>query len=170
MKIGGFTFPEHLTFDDHVMHYNGGGERIKFFIKIYVMTLYAERSLTTPTEVIISDVPRCVRMVISTPLVTNTLLAETIITGFKRSTHNNQDRIKDEIQNVVDTLTKMPTKFGDYFDIVYTPERGMSFYKNDHYLGGGSKDIFLKESTFGIWFGDTTTDKGLRTKMLNGGL
>ncbi len=170
MKIGGFDFPEHLTFDDHVMYLNGGGERIKFFVKIYVMTLYGEKPLHEPSEVILGDTPRCVRMVISTPLVTNTLLADTILAGFKRSTHNNQERIKDEIQNVVETLTKMPTKFGDYFDIVYTPERGMSFYKNDHYLGGGSKDIFLKEATYGIWFGDTATDKGLRKKMLKGGI
>ena len=168
MKIGGFNFPEHLTFDDHVMQFNGGGERIKFFVKIYVMTLYTQASIKDYKEVIMSDIPRCVRMIISTPLVTNTLLADTIMTGFRRSTHGNQERIKHEIQGVVETLTQMPTKYGDYFDIVYTLERGMSFYKNDHYLGGGSKDIFLKESTFGIWFGETTTDKGLRKKMLEG--
>lgn len=168
MKIGSFDFPEQLVFDNHTMRLNGGGERVKFFVKLYAMSFYSSSPILNSQEAIKSDIPRCVRMVLTTPLVTNSLLSESIFTGYKRSTNNNIELIKDYINSMLKALTSTTIKYGDYFDIVYTPEVGMSFYKNDEFLGGGNKDSFMKESTFAIWLADNTSDLGLRKKMLKG--
>lgn len=168
MKIGGIDLPDTLTFDGATLRLNGAGVRNKFFMDIYVLALYAEKSITSDREAIQGTMPRALRLVITTPMANNQIVAESIEKGLRRSSGRKYELVKPFIGEIIRVFNEQPIRFRDCFDIVYHPDTGLSVYRNGHFASGPRQSDELRDAIFDNWLGKEAPSEQLKRKLLKG--
>jgi hypothetical protein len=168
MKLGGITLPEQLEFGKTKMHLNGAGVRNKFFMDIYVLALYAEKSITNEKEAISGNTARALRLVITTPMANNQIVTESIEKGMRKSSGNKYELIKPFIGEIIRVFNEHPIRTRDYFDIVYIPGEGMSVYRNGKFASGPQPSDELRDTVFDNWLGSQAPSAQLKRKLLAG--
>jgi hypothetical protein len=168
MKIGGFEIPELLEFHGKKLKLNGAGMRNKFFIDIYALALYADKSITSSAEAVSGTTPRAIRLVITAPIVTNQLVTQSMHEGMKKAAGKKFKLIEPYIDEMIRVFNAHTIKTGDYFDIVYFPKEGMSVYRNGVFATGPQHNEDLRDAVFGNWLGDHPRDLRLKRNMLKG--
>lgn len=162
-KIEGHTVSNAIAVSKNSLVLNGGGIRTKYFMSMYVGTLYLKQKSTDAEKIIMADEPMCIRMKIVSSLITSSKMEEAVEEGFKKSLKST-DPYKDKIQQFKSAF-KDEIHSGDEFEIAYTPADGIIISKNG-VQKTTIKGFDFKQATFRIWLGADPADENLKKGMM----
>jgi hypothetical protein len=163
--------PNSLPAGDAKLALNGSGTRTKYLMEMYTAGLYLARPSTDPVAIVAVDAPMAIRLEITSGLVTEEKLAESLNEGFYNATGGKPEPLRKEIDLFRKCLAGKIAK-GDVLDLVYLPGRGVIVAKNGKQQGV-VEGLAFKRALFGVWLSANPADKGLKRAMLlakgNGG-
>lgn len=165
MEIGGATLPDTFMADKNTLLLNGAGLRKKFrFVKVYAGGLYLTQKSQNPQKIIEADAPMAVRMHFIYDGVSSDKLIDAWDEGFQKATDGNISPIREEIHKFNSFFTQEAKK-NDVYDIIYTPDQGVSVFMQGN-LMGTIEGLNFKKALFAIWLGKKPADSGLKDGML----
>ncbi|MFW6106188.1 MAG: chalcone isomerase family protein, partial [Desulfovermiculus sp.] len=147
---------------------NGAGVRNKFFLNLYVGSLYLEVPSHKGREVISADEPMAIRLHILSKLITSKKMEEATREGFVQATNGDIAPIQERMEEFISLFKQEEIVTGDVFDFVYRPEEGLLAYKNEE-LMSTVKGLDFKKALFAIWLGPDPVQESLKAKMLGDG-
>lgn len=153
-----------LQIGDAKLVLNGAGARTKYLMQMYVAGLYLTEPSGEPAAIIAADAPMVIRMEITSGLVTEEKLVESLNEGFENATGGKSDQLREEINLFRKCLAGKIVK-GDVIDLVYIPAEGLIVAKNGK-KQGLVQGLAFKKALFGIWLSDNPADKELKRAML----
>ncbi|MGO1502137.1 MAG: chalcone isomerase family protein [Marinobacter sp.] len=164
LTVGGVDVPDTYKADSSELQLNGAGTRSKFFIDLYVGSLYVPQAQQDGNAVVEADEPQAITLHITSGMITSDRMTEATLEGFEASTDGDMAPIQSEIDQFM-SVFKEEIKEGDVFDLVYVPGEGVKVRKNneDKDTVGG---LEFKKALFGIWLSDEPAQNSLKKKML----
>ena len=165
-ELAGVTIDDQITAENgETLLLNGVGLREKFWVDIYVGSLYLARKTNKVGEIL--SAPGAMR--IQMDFVYKEVTTEKLLEGWRDGFGKNQDR------PTLDALKSQIEQFYSYFDqnalakdryiLDYIPGKGTSFIKNNKQLGVIPGEDF-RNALLEIWLGNFPADKGLKSGML----
>tara|TARA_R110002111_G_scaffold86632_5_gene135771 strand:+ start:46 stop:642 length:597 start_codon:yes stop_codon:yes gene_type:complete len=167
LTVGGVDVPDTYTANSTELQLNGAGTRSKFFIDLYVGSLYVPKAQHDGNAVVDADEPQAITLRITSDMITSDRMTEATMEGFEASTGGDMAPIQSEIDQFM-SVFKEEIKEGDVFDLVYVPGEGVKVFKNSEQKGTVG-DLEFKKALFGIWLSDEPAQKSLKKKMLGQG-
>lgn len=163
VNIEGIDFPQNLSISGAELGLNGGGLREKLgFLDLYVGALYLPEKSGDANEIVMSDTPMAIRIVIASGLVTRDRFIEALEEGFDNTSVGNYTT--EDIQNFKEFLSD-PFEPNDEILLSYDPEGGTLLSKNGE-TRGGFTGLAFKQALFAIWLGDKPAQGSLKKRML----
>ena len=163
--------PNALQVGDEKLALNGSGSRTKYLMEMYVAGLYLAQPSSDPAAIVAADAPMAIRLEITSGLVTEEKLVESLNEGFHNATGGKPEPIRKEIDLFRKCLAGKIAR-GDVLDLVYLPGHGVIVAKNGE-KQGAIEGIAFKRALFGVWLSKNPADKDLKRAMLlakvNGG-
>lgn len=163
-QISGVMPEKTLIIGSHTLKFNGAGLREKFFLDLYVGSLYVKTNTKDAKYVINADEPMAITLDIVSGLITREKMITAINEGFENATNGNTDKFKSEIKEFTGAFSE-EIKEGHDFEISYIPSEGTILKKNGKHLKTIS-GLEFKKAVFGIWFCNEPADEGLMENML----
>ncbi|MGX9459730.1 chalcone isomerase family protein [Shewanella sp. A14] len=165
--IADVNVPETITTNEQVMLLNGAGVRSKFFMDLYVGSLFTLKQTHEAKPIVDGDMPGAIRLNITSGMITSEKLTNALNDGFNLATDGDTSAINASIQNFVSFTFAEEIKKGDQFTLVSIPKEGVYSYKNGKQLSFTQDEAFRKALML-IWLGNKPTDKQLKKDMLKG--
>jgi len=163
LELGSVTLPDTLEAGDDSLVLNGAGYRKFLFVKVYVGGLYLMKKESTAEKIINAGEPMAIRMDFVRDLSKEKMI-KAIHEGFEKSTKGNIAPFKNDIIKINSCFPE-DLQEGDIVDLIYLPDKGVSFFKNKK-LTGVIKGLEFKKALFAIWIGDDPITEALRNSML----
>jgi hypothetical protein len=142
---------------------NGEGSRTKAILTVYKSGLYLSKKSSDANAIINANEPMSIKIHITSRLLTADKLSSAVREGFTNST-GSRTAMKTEIDRLLTFFSNGVSK-GNIFDLSYTPETGVSIYKNGK-LGLVIKGLAFKKAFYGIWLGAKPAQESLKAEML----
>lgn len=158
--VSGVSIPDSVSIDGEALSYQGAGVRSKFFIDLYVGSLFSE----SETDAVNGKGASAIRLNIISALITSEKMVDAINEGFESATKGNTAPIQAEIAQFIN-LFSAPIAEGDQFTLLSKPGEGLVTYKNDTQLASIENDVF-RQAVLNIWLGDDPADDDLKEDML----
>lgn len=158
--------PSTLKVGQQQLVLNGVGTREKYFLDLYVAGLYLAQPQQQAAAVVNADATMVMRIMITSKLVSQERLVESLEEGFASSTGGNVEPIRGQVQQFRQCFADQITR-GDVFDLVYAPGQGTLVFKNGKQKGT-VPGIEFKRALFGIWLSDRPADAQLKQALLQG--
>ncbi|KEQ18679.1 chalcone isomerase family protein [Endozoicomonas numazuensis] len=164
VELDGVKVPETLNLENQTLQLNGAGIRTKYFLDLYVGSLYTKNKTSDATSVINSKTPVAIQLDITSKLITSEKLTDAVNEGFEHSTGGNIAPLKDRLTAFIGVFKEKIVK-GDDFVMFVSPGKGVDVYKNGKKLTTVKGDDFSK-ALLGVWLGEQPADANLKAKML----
>ncbi|RTZ58761.1 MAG: chalcone isomerase [Gammaproteobacteria bacterium] len=159
-------FPDTMQVGPDALVLNGAGTRKKLFISVYRAGLYLKQKSNDAHAILAADEPMAIRLIITSSLVTPEKMTKATREGFRKSTGGNTAPIAADIEKMIGVF-RQGIEDGDVFDMIYQPQTGTRFYRNDQEKGSVAGAAF-KKALFGIWISNDPVQKNLKKAMLGG--
>lgn len=143
---------------------NGSGVRSKYLMKMYVAGLYLTKPSKDAKAIVAADEPMAIRLEITSGMVTQEKLLESLNEGFQKATGGKPEPIQKEIDAFRQALKRTINK-GDVIDLVYLPGRGVNVSQNGKQLGVTPR-LEFKQALFGIWLCENPADATVKRGLL----
>ena len=156
--------PDAIQVGEVKLALNGAGARTKYLMQMYVAGLYLTEPSSESASIIAADAPMAIRLEITSGLVTEEKLVESLNEGFENATGGRSDRLRKEINLFRKCLAGKIVR-DDVIDLVYVPAHGLTVAKNGK-KQGLVQGLAFKKALFGIWLSDNPADKELKRAML----
>ena len=163
--VGGIELAEKIDVSNKVMTLNGAGVRSKFFIDLYVGSLFLSTASSAAAEIIAADSPMMIQLDIISERITSENMTEAILEGFENSTGDNTQPIQAEIDEFMAVFSEA-IHIGDRFQLIHLPDQGMEINKNEKQIAQMPKNMAFKQALFGIWLSDKPAQSSLKKGML----
>ena len=163
-EISGITPEKSITVEGKSLSFNGAELREKFFLDLYVGSLYLTTKTSDDSKVINSNEPMAITLDIVSGLITSEKMISAIDEGFGKSAKGKTSSIKSEIQGFKNAFSEEIVK-GNDFTIAYIPNIGTIVYKNGKKIKT-IKGLEFKKAVFGIWLCNDPADDDLKEGML----
>ncbi|GIU46281.1 chalcone isomerase family protein [Shewanella algidipiscicola] len=154
---------ETIQLADNTLQLNGAGVRSKFFMDLYVGSLYLQQP-SSDVEAIINAPKAVIRLNITSGMITSDKMSDAIITGFDDATQGHVAPIKQHIDTFM-ALFNEPIVDGDQFTFETTQGVGVSAYKNNQLQANIQGEDF-RQALLNIWLGDSPAQSSLKAAML----
>ncbi|WP_044202105.1 chalcone isomerase family protein [Flammeovirga sp. OC4] len=142
---------------------NGAGVRSKYFLSLYVGSLYLPGKSSDANKILYSNEMKMIQLDIISSLITAGKMEETVRTGFKNSLGGDTSSLQSEIDSFIAVFGE-EIEVGDIFKFV-TSGKELKAYKNGKLLTTVKGEEFQR-ALFGIWLGNKPADKKLKNLML----
>lgn len=163
-EISGVTPEKTITVEGKSLNFNGAGLREKFFLDLYVGSLYLTNSTKDRNKVINADEPMAITIDIVSGLITSEKMITAMDEGFQNSTKGNTKPLEAKIKEFKNAFSEAIVK-GNDFTVAYIPNKGTQVYKKGKLIKT-IPGLDFKKAVFGIWFCDEPADEGLMEEML----
>jgi len=165
LDVAGVNVSQNVVSNQKTLSLNGAGIRKKFFIKVYVGSLYTERKVTTPAQLLADPGEKLVRM----NFVYKKVDKGDIVKAFAEGLENNSPAVARSAEAKA-FLSWFTADFvaGDTVDISLAPDGTVAASHNGKALGT-VRSPALVQGVLLIWFGDKPADAGLKKGMLGQG-
>lgn len=158
-------FAESYKLGSHHLVLNGVGERIKLFVKAYVVALYLPQKNTNAEEILNSDTPIALHMVVTSSQATTERMANALNEGFQNSTGGNTGPIKDRMEKFISALSTKPVKQNDYLEFNYLPGKGTTLVR-DGVVQVTIPGTDFRAAFYGIWLSNNPVSAKLKAQLL----
>lgn len=165
LEVAGVGVAPAVTVRGKTLALNGAGVRKKFIIKVYVGSLYTERKVSTPAQLLADPGEKLIRM----NFVYKKVEKEKIVEAFAEGLAGNAPAVSRSPEGKA-FLSWFTADFvrGDTVDIAVSPDGTVAASHNGRPLGTvRSQD--LARGVLLIWFGEKPADGGLKKGMLGQG-
>lgn len=162
VTVGGVIVEPTVKLNGQVLNLNGAGVRSKFFIKVYVGSLYASRKLSSAAEVLADPGSKLIRMNFVHSRVEKMKILDAFAEGFT----NNSPQLagKPEVKEFF-SLFNNDFVAGDIVDLGLAADGAVTVSHNGRVLGT-IRSTPLARGVLGIYFGEEPADKDLKAGML----
>ena len=99
-------------------------------------------------------------------IVTADAMKRALSEGLEKSTGNNTDPIRNEMEQL-SSVFNTDVSTGDFYEFIYLPKTGINVLKNSE-LEELIKGMDFKKAFFGIFLSDNPIQKNLKKAMLGG--
>ncbi|MDX1775128.1 MAG: chalcone isomerase family protein [Desulfobulbales bacterium] len=163
-EIAGVDIPPTVTIEDNELVLNGAGIRKRFFIKVYVGSLYLTRKRTTVEQVLADPGAKRIAMNFLYKELSPEKLVKAWNEGF---TGNNSTEELGRLQERINRFNSFFTtvRKGDEIRLDYLPGEGTRVWHNDT-LKGSVAGADFNQALLKIWLGPEPADVGLKDDML----
>ena len=161
---GKLVLPLNITCAKQELQLNGFGDRKKFFIKLYVASLYVQEKVNEGNLFLEMSQASCMRLNITSSKITSEKMIKATREGFEKATQGNTAPIENEIKTFLSWF-EQPIKKGDEFEFAFVPHNAIHVTKNSKQMGIIENKEFAT-ALFGIWLGDIPAQLNLRDKLL----
>ena len=166
LDVAGVNVAPTVTVQQKTLLLNGAGVRKKFLtVKIYVGSLYTERKVTTPAQLLADPGEKLIRM----SFVYKKVEKAAIVDAFAEGLANNAPGVSNSPEAKA-FLSSFKDDFvaGDTVDILVSIDGTVTASHNGKSLGTVRSPAFAKGVLL-IWFGEKPADGGLKKGMLGQG-
>ena len=161
--ISGIEVADTIVLENQSLQLNGAGVRSKFFMDLYVGSLYVPAQLSS-TVAVLEAPAAAIRLNITSGMITSEKMRDAITEGFEHATAENTADIQPQIDAFM-ALFKEEIKEGDQFTLVANKARGVTAYKNGQEQATIEGEMF-RQALLKIWLGDKPAQKSLKEAML----
>lgn len=163
-EVSGVKVSETLVVEGNDLVLNGAGVREKFWIDLYVGSLYLPKKSSNAAEIMNSGDAQAIKLNIISGMITSEKMINAVNEGFENATGGKTAPIKAKIEKFK-SFFKEEIKKGDEFLIAHVPGKGVVVTKNG-VLKGVIDGMDFKKALFGIWLSNKPADKDLKSGML----
>jgi hypothetical protein len=135
-------------------------------MKVYEGSLYLETKNSNAEEIVNLDAPMAIRIDVISSIVTADAMKRALSEGLEKSTGNNTDPIRNEMEQL-SSVFNTDVSSGDFYEFIYLPKTGINVLKNSE-LEELIKGMDFKKAFFGIFLSDNPIQKNLKKAMLGG--
>jgi hypothetical protein len=162
--VGGVKVDAKLALDGQNLTLNGAGVREKFFMDMYVGSLYTTKKSSDGKAICAANEGMALKLNIVSGMISSEKMTTAINEGFENATGKKTAPYKAKIDKFKGFFKEKINK-KDIFIISYSPEDGVSVYKNGT-KKGSIDGLDFKKILFAIWLGDKPADDDLKDGML----
>jgi hypothetical protein len=162
-EVSGVKLENKIIVEGRDLTFNGAGVREKWWIDLYVGSLYLPKKSSNASEIVESKDYAIIKIDIVSGLITSEKMINAVDEGFEKAKGGKTASLKTRI-NEFKNCFKDKFKKGDSFSIVNTP-KGVVVYKNGVKKGSMEGHDF-KVALFGIWLSNSPADQDLKDDML----
>ena len=163
LEVSGIELPEQIQLAQTELQLNGAGVRSKFFIDLYVGSLYLTSANSDVTSIINAE-NSAVRLNITSGMITADKMRDAINEGFDDATMGKTAAIQQEIDSFMALFNK-EIKEGDQFTLATSKTSGVTAYKNGVVQATIEGEAF-RQALLNIWLGDEPAQSSLKEAML----
>lgn len=166
LEVGGVNVSPTVVLHQKTLTLNGAGIRKAYvFVKVYVGSLYTERKVTSPAQLLADPGEKLVRM----NFVHSKVEKEKIVGAFAEGLANNSPGVAQsaEAKAFLSWFTSDFIK-GDTVEISLSPDGTVAATQNGRVLGTVRSPELVKGVLL-IWFGEKPADADLKKGMLGQG-
>ena len=166
LDVAGVNVAPTVSAGQKTLSLNGAGIRKAYvFVKVYVGSLYTERKVTTPAQLLADPGDKLIRM----SFVMKKVEKEKIVGAFSEGFSNNSPAVAGTADAKA-FLSWFTADFvaGDTVDISLSPDGTVAAAHNGKALGT-VRSPALVQGVILIWFGEKPADGGLKKGMLGQG-
>ncbi len=165
LEVAGVNVAPTVSVHQKTLTLNGAGVRKKFFFSVYVGSLYTERKVTTPEELLADPGEKLVRMT----FVYKRVKKEDIVEAFAEGLAGNSPYVARTAEAKA-FLSWFTSDFvaGDTVDISLSPDGTVAASQNGKALGT-ARSPELVQAVLRIWFGEKPADRNLKKGMMGQG-
>ena len=163
VTISDVNVPENVQVNGQQLVLNGAGVRDKFFIDLYVGSLYLSQKSQTMDSILTQPLSM-IRLNITSSLITKDKMQEAIGEGFEKATNGNTKPLLSKINLFMNLFSQKIDK-DDQFSFIFKTET-VECYKNGKLLSTINNEAF-KEALMSIWLGKHPTQQNLKEDMLH---
>jgi hypothetical protein len=165
LDVAGVNVAPTVSVHQKTLTLNGVGIRKKLFIKVYVGSLYTERKVTTPAQLLADPGEKLLRL----SFVYKKVEKEKIIKAFAEDLANNSPGIARSAEAKA-FLSSFTSDFvaGDTVDISISPDGTVAASHNGKSLWT-VRSPAVAQGVLLIWFGEKPADRSLKMGMLGSG-
>ena len=144
---------------------NGMGLREKFWVDVYVGSLYLQRKTDDVAEILSTPGPWRVQL----DFVYKEVAQDKLLDGWREGFENNQSadalqRLRERIEQFYSYFDR-GVKQGEQFTFEWIPDQGVAVSRNGETLGSIPGEDF-RTALLEIWLGNKPADKNLKKGML----
>lgn len=158
------NLPDTINVAKQELTKNGVGTRQKYFLDLYTAGLYLREPNRQAKAIVEADQLMAMRIVITSKMVSQQKLVDSLQEGFKNSTGGKLQPIQQQIAQFRQCFAE-EISHRDTFDLVYAPNHGVVVLKNGKQKGTIA-GLPFKQALFGIWLGERPADAGLKVALL----
>ena len=162
-EVSGVQLDDSITLEDQALVLNGAGVRSKFFIDLYVGSLYVPSQLDNAQAAL--DAPSvAVRLNITSGMITADKMKDAITEGFDDATDGNTTPIAAKIEQFMGLFSAEIIE-GDQFTLLADKATGVTAYKNGQAQATIAGEDF-RQALLKIWLGKAPAQDSLKEAML----
>ncbi|GLP98109.1 chalcone isomerase family protein [Paraferrimonas sedimenticola] len=143
---------------------NGAGVRSKFFIDLYVGSLYLPAKSQAVDAILASEEVSAIRLNITSGMITSEKMTDAILEGFDNATNGNPGEMQQRIDDFIGVFNEEIVK-GDQYTFNFIPGKGVVGFKNGEQKVIVDGDDF-RVAMMKIWLGEKPAQKKLKQQML----
>jgi len=166
LEVGGVNLSPTVSVNQKTLSLNGAGIRKAYvFVKVYVGSLYTERKVTTPAQLLADPGEKLIRM----NFVHSKVDKEKIVGAFAEGFSKNSPAVAGtaDAKAFLSWFTSDFTA-GDTVDVSLAADGTVSATQNGKTLGTMQNPAVARAILL-IWFGEKPADEGLKKGMLGQG-
>jgi hypothetical protein len=162
VEVAGVQLDQAVTVRGQQLKLNGYGIRKKFFVKVYIGSLYAAKHLATGAEALKDNGDKLIRM----NFLHSKVDKQKIIEAFSEGFANNSPDLSGshEVKKFLSLFTSDFSR-GDVVDLALGADGSVSVSHNGKALGSVSS-VKLARGVLAIYLGDKPADDSLKKGML----
>ncbi|MDO6774791.1 chalcone isomerase family protein [Shewanella sp. 3_MG-2023] len=161
--VSGVELADNMMIAEQQLALNGAGVRSKFFMDLYVGSLYLATPATNVDAVIAQPIS-VIRLNITSGMITADKMTDAIVEGFDAATNGDSASIQSSIDAFMGLFNEEVSK-GDQFTFVTHKDAGVTSFKNGQEQATIANEAF-RQALIKIWLGDEPAQKSLRKNML----
>lgn len=162
MDIADVTIPNHYRINKQQLLLNGAGIRTKYFIDLYIGSLYLPHHADNFKDVI-SQPNLVIQLNIISNLITAEKMQQAITEGFDAATNGHIQPLLPTVNQFMN-LFNQKINYGDKFTLVMT-NNAVKCYKNDILLNTLLGKNF-RDALISVWLGPKPSQQSLKLAML----
>jgi hypothetical protein len=162
IEVAGVQLDQSVTVHSQQLKLNGYGIRKKFFVKVYIGSLYAAKRLPSAAEALRDNGDKLIRMNFLHSKVEKEKIIEAFSDGFA---NNSPDLIGSPAVKKLLSLFTADFNRGDVVDLILSADGSVSASHNGKSLGS-IPSAKLARGVLAIYLGDKPADDSLKKGML----
>ncbi|MFZ6646293.1 chalcone isomerase family protein [Undibacterium sp. TJN25] len=167
MEVAGVKLDDTAHVANTELKLNGAGIRYKAIFKVYVAALYLTSKKATVPDVLASQGPRRVTIVMLRDL-SNEEFGRGFMSGIQQNTEKSEKmKLTGQFLRFGELFASVPElKKGDVMVLDWIPSVGSVVSLNGKRMGEPYPDIAFNNALLRIWLGESPVDKSLKKAML----